>query len=184
MIHIKSPFSQTSDLRCAFTGHRPQKLPFGFDESDPRCREFKLRIEASIEVLIVNGFTHFISGGALGMDMFAAEAVLRLKRKYPHIRLEMAIPFRGQSERWAVEYRERYERLIAHADMMTVLGDVFDRNCVFHRNRYMVDNADILLACYSGGAGGTGMTVQYARRTGIPVALILPEKRLASLGAA
>ena len=21
-------------LRCAFTGHRPQKLPFGFDEED------------------------------------------------------------------------------------------------------------------------------------------------------
>ena len=22
---------------CAFTGHRPQNLPFGFDESDEKC---------------------------------------------------------------------------------------------------------------------------------------------------
>lgn len=22
---------------CAFTGHRPQGMPFGFDEHDPKC---------------------------------------------------------------------------------------------------------------------------------------------------
>lgn len=183
MIRTNSQFSDTSDLRCAFTGHRPQKLPFGFDESDPRCLDFKFRIEAGIEVLILNGYEHFISGGALGMDMFAAEAVLKLRRKYPRVRLELAIPFRGQSERWPERYRERYERLIAEADIMTVLSDVFDRNCVFHRNRYMVDNADILLACFTGGAGGTAMTVEYARQLGIPVALILPEKKKLRLAA-
>ena len=26
---------------CAFTGHRPQSLPFGFDESDKRCTSLK-----------------------------------------------------------------------------------------------------------------------------------------------
>ena len=26
---------------CAFTGHRPQSLPFGFDESDKRCVRLK-----------------------------------------------------------------------------------------------------------------------------------------------
>ena len=26
---------------CAFTGHRPQSLPFGFDESDKRCTALK-----------------------------------------------------------------------------------------------------------------------------------------------
>lgn len=60
----------------AFTGHRPQKLPFGFDETDPRCVGFKRRLCNSIEMMILEGYTHFISGGALGMDMYAAEAVL------------------------------------------------------------------------------------------------------------
>ena len=35
---------------CAFTGHRPQKLPFGFNEEDPRC----IALKAVIETQIVN----------------------------------------------------------------------------------------------------------------------------------
>lgn len=67
----------------AFTGHRPQKLPFGFDETDPRCVDFKRRLCNSIEMMILEGYTHFISGGALGMDMYAAEAVLTLREQVP-----------------------------------------------------------------------------------------------------
>lgn len=29
-------------MTCAFTGHRPQSLPFGFDESDKRCTSLSL----------------------------------------------------------------------------------------------------------------------------------------------
>lgn len=53
--------------RCAFTGYRPQKMPFGFNEADPRCVEFKARLLDTIEGLIGKGYVHFISGGAMGM---------------------------------------------------------------------------------------------------------------------
>lgn len=36
-------------LKCAFTGHRPQNLPFRFDETDERC----LRLKAELRKLIV-----------------------------------------------------------------------------------------------------------------------------------
>ncbi len=78
---------------CAFTGHRPQSLPFGFDESDKRCTSLKSVMRDQIVALIENeGVTHFITGMALGVDMYAAEIVLDLKSKYPHITLESAIP--------------------------------------------------------------------------------------------
>ena len=71
---------------CAFTGHRPQSLPFGFDESDKRCTSLKSVMRDQIVALIENeGVTHFITGMALGVDMYAAEIVLDLKSKYPHI---------------------------------------------------------------------------------------------------
>ena len=54
--------------RCAFTGYRPQKMPFGFNESDPRCIDFKRRVKETIQALYDMGYRHFISGGALGMD--------------------------------------------------------------------------------------------------------------------
>ena len=37
---------------CAFTGHRPQSLPFGFDESDKRCTSLKSVMRDQIVALI------------------------------------------------------------------------------------------------------------------------------------
>lgn len=83
--------------RCAFTGYRPQKMPFGFNESDPRCVDFKRRVKETIQSLYDMGYRHFISGGALGMDMFAAEAVLELRAQHPDMILEMVSPFDDQA---------------------------------------------------------------------------------------
>ena len=78
---------------CAFTGHRPQKLPFGFNEEDPRC----IALKAVIETQIVNhielyNVSYFISGMAMGTDIYAAEITLALRQKYPSIFLECVIP--------------------------------------------------------------------------------------------
>ena len=160
--------------RCAFTGYRPAKMPFGYDENDPRCVEFKARLWDTIEALIGEGYAHFISGGALGMDMFAAEAVLELNEKYPWIILEMVSPFDAQADRWNDEYRMRHDRLFAAADIVTATGHEYTKACMFRRNRYMVENADLLLAAYDGQQGGTAMTVEYAREVGVPIRMIMP----------
>ena len=57
--------------RCAFTGYRPQKMPFGFNESDPRCIDFKCRVKETIQTLYDMGYRHFISGGARHDWLFA-----------------------------------------------------------------------------------------------------------------
>lgn len=68
---------------CAFTGHRPQSLPFGFNETDDRCVALKEMLRRSIIKLIEEeGVAHFITGMALGVDMYAAEIVLSLKATY------------------------------------------------------------------------------------------------------
>ena len=165
--------------RCAFTGYRPAKMPFGYDEADPRCVEFKALLRATIEALIAEDYAHFISGGALGMDMFAAESVLELKEKYPWVILEMVSPFDAQAARWNDEYRMRHDRLFASADIVTATGHEYTKACMFRRNRYMVDNADLLLAAYDGQPGGTAMTCEYAREMGVPIRLIMPLTRAA-----
>lgn len=161
-------------LRLAFTGYRPQKMPFGFNEQDARCIDFKNRLRNTIESFIWQGYRHFISGGALGMDMFAAEIVQELKEKYPGIVLEMVSPFDGQADKWQVAYRERHDRLFSQADLVTVTGHEYTKSCMFNRNRYMVNNADMLLAAFDGKPGGTEMTIRYARQQGIQVCCIKP----------
>lgn len=86
---------------CAFTGHRPQNLPFGFREDDERCIALKETLKKQIISLITDeNVTHFISGMALGVDMYAAEIVLELKKTYPGITLESAIPCETQAAKW------------------------------------------------------------------------------------
>lgn len=65
---------------CCFTGHRPKSLPFGYDEGAEGCKRLKALLTEGIEKQITeNGVTHFISGMAMGVDIYAAEAVLELK---------------------------------------------------------------------------------------------------------
>ena len=71
--------------RCAFTGYRPQKMPWGENENCPECVEYKALLAEKIEQLIEQGYGHFISGGAMGMDTWAAEAVLKLKEKNSYL---------------------------------------------------------------------------------------------------
>ena len=150
----------------AFTGHRPQKLPFGFDETDPRCVDFKRRLCNSIEMMILEGYTHFISGGALGMDMYAAEAVLTLREQYPEITLEIAIPHDGQTAKWPQSLRDRAERIREEADVITWIAHEYTKRCLFDRNYYMVSHCSVLLACFDGQHGGTAQTIETAHRLG------------------
>ncbi len=53
---------------CAFTGHRPSKLPWKYNETDPRCVLLKTVLTAQIEKLAKAGTTNFLSGMALGTD--------------------------------------------------------------------------------------------------------------------
>lgn len=164
----------TSLLRCAFTGYRPQKMPFGFDESDPRCVDFRRRLRTALVDLIGEGYAHFLSGGALGMDLFASETVLELKALYPWITLEVAVPFDGQADRWEAAQRARREAVLRAADRVTCTGHAYTRDCMLRRNRYLVGHADLLLAAWDGQPGGTQMTVRMAQAAGIRVQLLPP----------
>ena len=52
---------------CAFTGHRPRKFPWGYDELDARCVSLKSVLTEQIEQLAMNGVTQFLSGMAEGV---------------------------------------------------------------------------------------------------------------------
>lgn len=47
---------------CAFTGHRPHRFPFGYNETDPRCLVLKANIENGIKELSGQGVRMFITG--------------------------------------------------------------------------------------------------------------------------
>lgn len=145
---------------CAFTGHRPQNLPFRFNESDERCAALKSKLrECIVKMIEEENVWHFITGMAIGVDMYAAEIVLQLKAIYPHITLEAAIPCETQASKWSEPLRDRYFRIAEMCDKETMLQTHYTSDCMMKRNRYMVERADLILAVWDGSPSGTGMTV-------------------------
>jgi len=147
---------------CCFSGHRPDKLSFGYDESTPECVALKQNLADCIEWLAQRGYTTFLSGMAQGSDIFFAEAVLTYKRTHPHILLSAVIPYRGQEKQWTSAYQKRYRQILARADESVVLGEKYAIGCMMRRNRHMVDQSSLLVTVFSGESGGTKNTLAYA----------------------
>ena len=154
-------------MTCAFTGHRPQSLPWGAREEDPRCQALKILLRMAIDQVLERDCRHFLCGMARGCDTYFAEAVLEKKAAVPELVLEAMIPCPGQADRWPAADRQRYGRLLRQCDRLTVLEDGYSDGCMLRRNRAMVDRADVLITVYDGSGGGTGSTVQYAREKGL-----------------
>lgn len=159
---------------CCFTGHRPEKLPWGNDEHDERCIALKEKIRDAVEAVYQSGIRHYICGMALGCDMFFSEAVIALRDEHPEITLEVAIPCETQSQYWSEEDRNRYYYIMAQCDYETLLQRHYSPDCMLKRNRYMVDNSSILIAVFDGSFGGTMYTFNYAKKRGLEVIHISP----------
>jgi len=163
-------------ITCCFSGYRPEKLPWGTNESAPGCLDLKKRIFDVVEALYVSGIRHYICGMALGADTYFCEAVIALREEHPDITIEAAIPCEEQAAKWTEAQRDRYFSLVAQCDYETLVSRRYTSECMMVRNRYMVDNASVLLCVYDGRFGGTMQTVTYARKEGIEIIELMPEK--------
>ena len=161
---------RSRQISCCFTGHRPEKLPWRYDEADPRCARLKRSLAQAVEDAYAAGFRHFISGMARGCDLYCAEAVLALRETEPDILLECARPCETQADSWPAAERERYHAILERCDYETLVQHSYDRFCMIRRNRYMVDRSGMLIAVYNGAPkGGTFQTLAYAMKKGLTV---------------
>ena len=153
---------------CCFTGHRPDKLPWREDESDPRCQRLKRSITQAVEDAYAAGYRLFISGMARGSDLYFAEAVLELRRWHEDVKLECARPCETQADRWPERERERYVSILERCNIETMVQHSYDRFCMIRRDHYMVDHSSRLIAVYNGvPKGGTYQTLFYAMKKGL-----------------
>lgn len=162
---------------CCFTGHRPDKLPWGADEGDPRCLDLKRRLGEELERAYEEGFRHFICGMARGADLYFAQEVLALRARHPEVTLEGARPCESQADGWPEGEQRRYQEILDQCDYETLVQHRYDRGCMMRRNRYMVDHSARIIAVYNGvPQGGTAQTLLYAMRQGLETH-ILPLER-------
>ena len=174
---VRKEQMKLKEYNCSFTGYRPTKLHYGYDEEHPDCLQLKVKLAVEIEQMRKKGVTTFLSGMAQGTDIWCMEILLDLKRAYPDevIRLIAVLPHEGQANRWSEEYRERYFQILAQADDVVTLQVHYTKDCMFKHNRYLVDSSAHLIAVYNGEKGGTQYTVDYATKKGLDIVTINPD---------
>ncbi len=160
---------------CCFTGHRPDKLPWRNDEQDQRCLVLKAWLLEAIEQAWQDGYRHFLVGMALGCDLYFCEAALAFRATHPEIRVEAAIPYPGQADRWSARNRARWQSLVDRCDLQTVVQPTYDWGCLLRRDRYMVARSGRIIAVFNGTSGGTMQTLAYAMRDGLEIVRIDPD---------
>jgi len=165
-------------MRCAFTGPRPKSLPFRFEQSDNHYKSLNDRLTDKIAQLCYEGYLDFYCGMAIGCDLLCGEIVVSLMPRYSDIKLHAVVPFKGQADTWARDDQIHYQHLLQQCATQICLHDHYKNEYYMERNRYLVDNCDILLAvcdpdkipCRS----GTGATVRYAQAKGKQIIFVPP----------
>ncbi|MBR6573490.1 MAG: DUF1273 family protein [Clostridia bacterium] len=145
---------------CIFTGHR--ELP----ASTGPLYDALLR---HITALYDGGCTDFVSGGAMGFDLLAAEAVLALRPLYPDMRLVMILPCLGQERAYSAADKERYRALLDQADMVRYTAHQYYRGCMLTRDRVMAEAAHHCICWLTRSTGGTAYTVRQCVLRDVPI---------------
>lgn len=167
---------------CCFTGYRPHR--FAFSQDGLRPEQVQAALGEQIRSLYDQGVRTFISGMSAGVDLWAAAEVLSLQEQHPEVRLVAAVPFAGQENHWSIPLQREYHRILAACQQVETLFDeqeaVTDPSaCYRQRNRWMVDQAQVVLAVcevdLADSRTGTAATVRYARKQQRRILYIHPQ---------
>ncbi|MDO5560355.1 MAG: SLOG family protein [Oscillospiraceae bacterium] len=147
-----------------FSGHRPEKLPGKGDDKREETIYIKKILTEKIRLCISDGYTEFISGVARGIDLWAAQTVLRMKAVYPSVILRCVKPVSDQGINFPDNDKLLLDFILSNADDVICTCQSYTRNCYMIRNRYMVDHSDKLIAFVKNYRSGTGQTINYAMK--------------------
>lgn len=128
----------------AITGHRPGRLNGH---------------EAEVSKWIIEQFKEYepemvYSGMAMGVDQLFA-----LLANNFNIPLVCCYPFRREN------YHPVENQIMDKAEEILFISEHYSKSSYYIRDKYMVDNCDVLLAVWDGiEKGGTWLTIDYARK--------------------
>ncbi|MBQ8237472.1 MAG: hypothetical protein IJZ39_04935 [Oscillospiraceae bacterium] len=131
-------------MNVTFCGHS--------DVSNPE--EVRAWLYEKVEQLILLDADMFLLGGYGAFDRMAASVVWDLKQKYPQIQSVLVKPYLDR------EMDESKYDWTVYPGLETVPK----RYAISHRNRYMVDKANFVVAYVLHSWGGAAQTLEYANQ--------------------
>ena len=102
--------------RCCFAGHRPE----GILLSEATAKDW---LRYQIQQAVAASYTTFITGMGMGVDIWAAQEVLRLRSTNPALHLIAIEPYPGFSAKWGGEWQASYQEVLQKADLVKRLNN-------------------------------------------------------------
>lgn len=107
-----------------------------------------------------------------GVDIWAAEIVLKIRDEGIPIRLLCASPYPGFESGWSRTWQKQYIETMRAADYVGFTSPTYSKRSYQIRNEWMVNHSSRVIAVFNGQPSGTKNTIDYANRKGIPVVMI------------
>lgn len=126
--------------------------------------DIKNRMEAVLIDLIENrNVSVFYTGGMGDFDNTFSAVVRGLKKQYSDIEIVLVKPyFTNDINKNKEYYQLNYDCVILPTELM----GVYYKNAIKQRNRWMIDNSDIVVTCIYRDFGGAYEAEKYASKVG------------------
>jgi hypothetical protein len=134
---------------CTFFGHRDAPMTL-----------YPEMLSLVTRLVTEHGVTDFYCGARGNFDAMGASAVLAVKGQFPNVRLYEVLAYLPTTS--AVPAVRRYDGTLYPEGLETVPK----RFAISHRNRWMADRADYILAYVTTSTGGARAALDYALRHG------------------
>lgn len=118
----------------------------------------------------------FYNGLAIGFDFHAARIVIKLKEKYPHIKLIGCVPCKDQDKLWSKVDKEMYQHILKNCDeIIHVSEEEYQPYLMQRRNEYMILHCQYVISVYNySGKGGTYNCLTFAEKKDKEITIIKP----------
>ena len=157
---------------ACFTGHR---------EISENPKKLSARLYDVLDKLISEeNITDFYAGGANGFDTIAAINVLKLKSKYPEVRLHLVLPCSNeeQTKNWTPTQKYYFKAVLGRADSVEYTSERYYQGCMGKRNARLVEKASDYCICYLDPEhkSGTAQTVNMSQKKGLTIINVFRKK--------
>lgn len=141
----------------AVTGYKPHELGI-FTEQHPGIEVIKHTLRSRIIQLIeVDNIEWFITSGQPGVELWASEIVIDIKKDYPNVSLGILTPFYEQESRWADSTKEKYYNILEQSDYVdSITKRPYDSPAQLKlKNDFIINKSQGILIVYDDETPGT-----------------------------